>query len=76
MNQRKIDKVMQVIRKEARNQERVIVEFVDKYLRKEAAKTPIHVRPDVAKKISTFPQYVKNKHASDTELMETWNKLS
>ena len=67
---------MQVIREEARNQEGVIVEFVDKYVRKETAKTPIHVRPDMAKKISTFLKYVKNKHASDTELMETWSKHS
>ena len=76
LNQRKIDKVMHVIREEAKNQEEMIVEFVNKYVRKEAASTPIHVRPDVAQKIQTFLQYVKNKHASDAELMETWNKYS
>ena len=76
LNQRRIDRVMQVIREEAKDQERAIVEFVDTYVRKEAVETPIHVRPDVAKKIATFLQYVKSKHASDAELMETWNKLA
>ena len=76
LNQRRIDKVMQVIRDEARDQDRSIVEFVDTYVRKEAVATPIHVRPDVAKKIATFLQCVKTKHASDAELMDTWNKLA